>query len=124
MLDKESKILESTLVNYHYVIKESDYIDGFRSFKKEFDNLNTLHKEFMKRETFALAQKMLQKEARTKGQMSLVNDLLDSLVLNRHFEEVLDEGKPLESQDYYNYLDTFTTEEMSASLEGKMAYVK
>ena len=74
VLDKESKVLESTLVNYHFVLKESDYIQNYKAFKKEFDNLNTLHKEFMKRETFALAQQMLAKPGRTKDQLGLVND--------------------------------------------------
>ena len=66
VLDNESKILESTLVNYHHVMKESDYIENFRCWKKEYDNLNTLHKEFMKRETFSLAKKILAKEVYTK----------------------------------------------------------
>jgi hypothetical protein len=37
-------------------MKSSDYIQRNPTYKKEYDNLNTLHKEFMKRETFKLAK--------------------------------------------------------------------
>jgi len=63
-------------------MKESNYIEKFRIWKKEYDNLNTLHKEFMKRETIKLARKIIKKDLRTKPELLLANDLLDSLVLN------------------------------------------
>ena len=43
-------------------MKESDYIQSYSQWKKEFDNLNTLHKEFMKIETFKMAKKILEDE--------------------------------------------------------------
>ena len=67
MLDKESKALESTLVNYHHIMKESNYIQKFNCWKKEYDNLNTLHKEFLKIETFKLANTILNGQQRTKN---------------------------------------------------------
>ena len=48
-------------------MKESDYIEKFSNWKKEYDNLNTLHKEFMKRESYGLAKKIIKKKFRTKA---------------------------------------------------------
>ena len=44
----------------------------------------------MKRETFKLARKIFINNSVTKKEMMLVNDLLDSLLLDQVFTEVMD----------------------------------
>lgn len=76
-------------------MKNSDFILRNPAYKKEFDNLNTLHKEFMKRETFRLAKSISASSNLTRNQIMLINSLLDSLLLDQVFHEVMDQGVSL-----------------------------